>query len=255
MHCPTGRTDGVSAEVGFCQTKAELLCAECDALLAGADEHVTDVADMGLERCAIQQAIVDDFGEVGDGRERSIGAAVELVTCRYEALRVTQKPVATPGRDECRQWLGLVRQRDLPVTMSCIKSGEELNVAYVSNHIPRAPGGMDRTANLVVELLEIYGETHSIYSLFLHDDDDDRVVPVRWFGDWFYYALGDDVFQLLLYLVAIRVGEDACVSNMARLRVSLQLDVHRRARHGTKWGVGHARNLFRPVLRQETKST
>ena len=174
---------------------------------------------MGLERCVIQQAIVDDFGEVEDGREHSIGAAVELVTCRYEALRVTQEPVGTPRRDECRQWLGLVRQRDLPVTMSCIKSGEELSVAYVSNHIPRAPGGIDRTVNLVVELLEIYGETHFIGSLIPHDDD--RVAPVRWFGDWFYYAPGDHVFQLLLYLVAIRVGEDECASNMARLRVSL----------------------------------
>ena len=186
---------------------------------------------MGLERCVIQQAIVDDFGEFGYGRERSIGAAVELVTCRYEALRVMQEPVATPGRDEGRQWLGLVRQRDLPVTMSCIKSGEELSVAYVSNHIPRAPGGMDRTANLVVELLEIYGEAHFIGSLFPLVDD--RVAPVRWFGDWFYYAPGDHVFQLLLYLVAIRIGEGVCASNTARLRVHLQLDVHRLARHGT----------------------
>ena len=79
---------------------------------------------------------------------------------------VTQEPVVTPERDEGRQRLGLVRQWDLSVTMSCNKRGEELSVAYDSNHIPRAPGGMDRTVNLVVELLEIYGETHFIGSLF-----------------------------------------------------------------------------------------
>ena len=92
-----------------------------------------------------------------------------------------------------------------------------------------SPGEMRPEA--LGELLEIYGETHFIGSLFPHDDD--RVAPVRWFGDWFYYARRDHVFQLLPYLVTIRVGEGVCASNMARLRVSLQLDVHRRARHGT----------------------
>ena len=169
-------------------------------MLTGLCQDGADVREMCLQAGVMYKAVVDDFNEIRQSGEGSVGSPIELVACRNQPLRVAKVPIATVRRDECRHLLGRLGEGHLPIAVTDVELGEIFCRTNASDDVPCSLHRMRRTFHLVIEFLEIHCDALLTGTFLVYDDD--WMASAGGFRHWLDDVVGQHFVQLSLDLVS-----------------------------------------------------
>ena len=169
-------------------------------MLTGSCQDAADVREMCLQVGVMYEAVFDNFHEIQQSGEGSVGAPIEFVACRNQPLRVAKVPIAAVRRDECRHLLGRLGEGHLPIAVTGVELGEILRRTNASDDFACGLNRMRRTFHLVNEFLEVHCDALLIGTFLVYDDD--RMAPAGGFRHWLDDVVGHHFVQLSLDLVS-----------------------------------------------------
>ena len=162
---------------------------------------------MRLQVGVMYEAVIDDFHEIRQSSEGSVGSPIEFVACRNQPLRVVKVPTAAIRRDECRHLLGRLGEGRLTLAVTGVELGEILRRTNASDDVTCGLHRMRRTFHLVIEFLEIHCDALLTGTFLVYDDD--RMAPAGGYRHWLDDVAGHHFVQLSLDLVkAYGIGLD-----------------------------------------------